>query len=161
MDGGHTISWRTASRFRGRVQLTTDGHRAYLEAVEDAFGGDMDFAIAEDLWRSNELRSAIAPRVHRLRHENRHRQSRSGARQYLFRGAPEPDDADGDAAVYPAHQRLFKEDREPCGGGRAALHLLQFRANPQNSEDHARDGRWHLRPRLELSGDRISGLVVA
>ncbi len=27
-----------------RVQLTTDGHRAYLEAVEGAFGGDVDYA---------------------------------------------------------------------------------------------------------------------
>ncbi len=27
-----------------RVQLTTDGHRAYLEAVEEAFGDDVDYA---------------------------------------------------------------------------------------------------------------------
>jgi hypothetical protein len=27
-----------ASRLRGRVQLTTDGHKPYLSAVEDAFG---------------------------------------------------------------------------------------------------------------------------
>lgn len=27
-----------------RVQLTSDGHRAYLEAVEGAFGADIDFA---------------------------------------------------------------------------------------------------------------------
>ena len=27
-----------------RVQLTTDGHKAYLEAVEGAFGGDVDYA---------------------------------------------------------------------------------------------------------------------
>jgi hypothetical protein len=26
------------------VQLTTDGHKAYLAAVEDAFGSDVDFA---------------------------------------------------------------------------------------------------------------------
>jgi IS1 family transposase len=32
------------SRLANRVQLTTDGHRAYLEAVEGAFGGDVDFA---------------------------------------------------------------------------------------------------------------------
>ncbi len=25
-----------------RVQLTTDGHKAYLQAVEDAFGADID-----------------------------------------------------------------------------------------------------------------------
>jgi hypothetical protein len=33
-----------ASRLRGRVQLTTDGHAAYLEAVEGAFGCDIDYA---------------------------------------------------------------------------------------------------------------------
>lgn len=27
-----------------RFQLTSDGHRAYLQAVEDAFGGDVDYA---------------------------------------------------------------------------------------------------------------------
>jgi IS1 family transposase len=33
-----------ASRLANRVQLTTDGHRMYLSAVEDAFSGDVDFA---------------------------------------------------------------------------------------------------------------------
>ncbi len=28
-----------------RMQLTTDGHKAYLEAVEGAFGGDVDYAM--------------------------------------------------------------------------------------------------------------------
>ena len=32
------------SRLSNRVQLTSDGHRAYLEAVEGAFGGDVDYA---------------------------------------------------------------------------------------------------------------------
>ncbi|MGL5839245.1 MAG: IS1 family transposase [Sphingorhabdus sp.] len=33
-----------ASRLATRVQLTSDGHRAYLEAVEGAFGCDVDYA---------------------------------------------------------------------------------------------------------------------
>lgn len=33
-----------ASRLSDRVQLTTDGLKAYVSAVEDAFGGDVDFA---------------------------------------------------------------------------------------------------------------------
>jgi len=32
------------SRLANRVQLTTDGHRAYLNAVEEAFGDDIDYA---------------------------------------------------------------------------------------------------------------------
>jgi IS1 family transposase len=33
-----------ASRLANRVQLTSDGHKAYLEAVEGAFGADVDYA---------------------------------------------------------------------------------------------------------------------
>jgi 3-methyladenine DNA glycosylase/8-oxoguanine DNA glycosylase len=33
-----------ASRLANRVQLTSDGHKAYLEAVEGAFGADIDYA---------------------------------------------------------------------------------------------------------------------
>ena len=33
-----------ASRLANRVQLTTDGHKPYLEAVEHAFGNDIDYA---------------------------------------------------------------------------------------------------------------------
>ena len=31
------------SRLANRVQISTDGHKAYLEAVEGAFGGDVDY----------------------------------------------------------------------------------------------------------------------
>ncbi len=34
-----------ASRLHNRVQLTTDGHKVYLSAVEDAFGADVDYAM--------------------------------------------------------------------------------------------------------------------
>lgn len=34
-----------ASRLRYRVQLTTDGHKPYLEAVEESFGSNIDYAI--------------------------------------------------------------------------------------------------------------------
>ena len=33
------------SRLSTRVQLTTDGHDAYMEAVEEAFAGDVDYAM--------------------------------------------------------------------------------------------------------------------
>ncbi len=38
------------SRITNRVQLTTDGHKAYLEAVEGAFGGDVDYAILHKVY---------------------------------------------------------------------------------------------------------------
>jgi IS1 family transposase len=34
-----------ASRLANRIQLTTDGHRVYLNAVEDAFGSNVDYAM--------------------------------------------------------------------------------------------------------------------
>jgi hypothetical protein len=34
-----------AKRLANRVQLTSDGHKAYLEAVEGAFGSDIDYAM--------------------------------------------------------------------------------------------------------------------
>lgn len=34
-----------AKRLAHRVQLTSDGHRPYLEAIEGAFGGDIDYAM--------------------------------------------------------------------------------------------------------------------
>ena len=37
-------------RLANRVQLTTDGHRAYLEAVEDAFGANIDYAMLIKLY---------------------------------------------------------------------------------------------------------------
>src|SRR5271163_1430202 len=48
--GGRDAGWAKefmedcASRISSRVQITTDGHRAYLEAVEGAFGMDCDYA---------------------------------------------------------------------------------------------------------------------
>ncbi|MEA3132894.1 MAG: hypothetical protein QOG17_740 [Gammaproteobacteria bacterium] len=38
------------SRLANRVQLTSDGHKAYLEAVEGAFGGDIDYAMLVKLY---------------------------------------------------------------------------------------------------------------
>lgn len=40
------------ARLANRVQLTTDGHKAYLEAVEGAFGDDVDYAQLVKLYGS-------------------------------------------------------------------------------------------------------------
>lgn len=41
------------ARLSGRIQLTSDGHKAYLEAVEGAFGGDIDYAILHKVYGSS------------------------------------------------------------------------------------------------------------
>lgn len=38
------------ARLANRVQLTTDGHRPYLQAVEDAFGSDVDYSMLIKLY---------------------------------------------------------------------------------------------------------------
>jgi IS1 family transposase len=46
-DGNYAMGFMDdlRSRLANRVQLTSDGHRAYLEAVEGAFGADVDYAM--------------------------------------------------------------------------------------------------------------------
>jgi IS1 family transposase len=39
-----------ASRLSSRIQLTTDGHSAYLEAVDGAFGAEVDYAMLVKLY---------------------------------------------------------------------------------------------------------------
>ncbi len=41
-----------ASRLANRVQLTTDGHNAYLDAVDAAFGGQVDYSMLVKLYGS-------------------------------------------------------------------------------------------------------------
>ena len=41
-----------ASRLSHRVQLTSDGHRPYLEAVEGAFGPEIDYAVLVKLYNN-------------------------------------------------------------------------------------------------------------
>jgi IS1 family transposase len=45
-DSGYATQFMrdVADRIITRIQLTSDGHKAYLNAVEDAFGGDVDYA---------------------------------------------------------------------------------------------------------------------
>ena len=52
---GNAFMLDLASRLKNRVQLTTDGHRVYLNAVENAFGHDIDYAMLVKVYgRSNQ-----------------------------------------------------------------------------------------------------------
>jgi IS1 family transposase len=54
--GGRGAGWAKdfmedcASRISNRVQITTDGHKGYLEAVEHAFGADIDYAMLQKIY---------------------------------------------------------------------------------------------------------------
>jgi hypothetical protein len=52
-----------ARRLANRVQLTTDGHRPYLEAIEGAFGADIDYAQLIKLYGNTEDERRYSPGV--------------------------------------------------------------------------------------------------
>jgi hypothetical protein len=50
------------SRLANRVQLTSDGHKAYLEAIEGAFGSDIDYAMLVKIYgQSSESEKRYSP----------------------------------------------------------------------------------------------------
>jgi IS1 family transposase len=68
-----------APRLASRVQLTSDGHKPYLEAVEGAFGADIDYAMLIKIY-------GAAP-------DGQRRYSPAictGARKYRVEGNPDP-----------------------------------------------------------------------
>jgi hypothetical protein len=50
-----------ARRLTSRVQLTTDGHKMYLSAVEDAFGGEIDYAMLNKIYTSSQEEHRYSP----------------------------------------------------------------------------------------------------
>jgi IS1 family transposase len=54
-DGGTAFAFvqDLAKRLANRVQLTTDGHKVYLDAVEGAFGADVDYAMLVKMYGSD------------------------------------------------------------------------------------------------------------
>ena len=100
-----------ASRLTTRAQITTDGHRAYVEAVEGAFGMEVDYAMLIKLYGS--------PAVYDTRYSpgeviGIETQIKSGnpdpkAHLYFVRGAPESHHADVYAALHSPDQWLLKE----------------------------------------------------
>jgi IS1 family transposase len=75
----YTFIQDLAKRLANRVQLTTDGHRAYLSAVEDSFGADIDYAMLVKLYgndASNETRYSPAECI--------------GCREVVVSGRPNP-----------------------------------------------------------------------
>src|SRR3954467_6368656 len=69
-------------RIANRVQLTTDGHKAYLQAVEDAFGADIDYGMLVKLY---------GPETSGQGHERKYSPSECvGARKDTITGNPDP-----------------------------------------------------------------------
>ncbi len=79
---GHAFMLDLASRLANRVQLTTDGHKVYLEAVEGAFGNDIDYAMLVKLYEGDSGKNSPA--------ETRYSPARcTGARTQRITGEPD------------------------------------------------------------------------
>src|SRR5579864_6505513 len=69
-------------RLANRVQLTTDGHRAYLQAVEEAFGAEIDYGMLVKLYGAETGDQG---------HERKYSPSEClGARKDTITGNPDP-----------------------------------------------------------------------
>ena len=115
------------SRLANRVQITHGRPPAYLEAVEGAFGGDVDYAqvIKHTAPRLRQRAATARPNAPGSR-KSAWKATPTKARLDLLRGGPQQDDADAHAAVYSPDERPLQEGREPRPHGRALHPVLQF-----------------------------------
>ena len=133
-----------AGRMSNRVQISTDGLRAYVEAMESAFGADVDYAQIVKTYGHEEVsdnRRYSAPEF-------------VSSEKKVITG--NPDEADlyqlhraAERYHSPAHAPpdspdagIQQEARELRGGGCAALRLLQLRKASQYAALHSGNGRW-------------------
>jgi IS1 family transposase len=63
-DAAYEFMQDLAGRLCNRIQLTTDGHAAYLQAVEGAFGSEIDYAMLVKIYgESSEPEKRYSPAV--------------------------------------------------------------------------------------------------
>jgi hypothetical protein len=119
------------------------GHKAYLEAVENAFGADIDYAQLQKIYGAsleNETRYSPRP-LYRLRHESCERESRFQAREHIVCGTPEPQHENEHSPIHSPDQCVLEEDREPRGCCGDLVHVLQFCARASGLARNPRDGK--------------------
>jgi transposase-like protein len=54
-DAANAFLQDVAVRLANRVQLTTDVHKPYLDAVEDAFGADIDYSVLVKIYGASPI----------------------------------------------------------------------------------------------------------
>jgi hypothetical protein len=100
----HDPHGRLAHALTGdRVQLTTDGHKAYLRAVEGAFGADVDYAMLVKLYGAarESLEGRYSAECIGARKERIEGRPAIRHNQHVLCGTPEPEYAHVDASVHP------------------------------------------------------------
>ena len=143
------------TRIEDRPQISTDGLKAYREAVDEAFGGDVDFAqIIKEYGKDEraDSRKYSPAKCTGMEKISRMGIAQSGHREHVIRGAAEPLDAHGDAPVHAAHQRILEAAGQALRDAGPVLFQLQPReaarrgAHEGQQPDHPGDGRRHRGP---------------
>ncbi len=139
-----------AGRLASRVQITTDGHKPYVNAVEDAFGADVDFAQLVKLYgaeRPGEARYSCANYV--------------CSRKVAVTGAPNMEHVStsyverANLTMRMSMRRFtrltnaFSKKAQNLAAA-VGLHFMHynFRAHPPDASRHSGDGGWRFRSRL-------------
>ena len=157
---GECAAWfmdDVAARVATRIQLTSDGHKAYLDAVEGAFGADVDYAMLNKIYGASPeaAKGRYSPAECIGAKERADRgQARHGACQHVLCRARQSDHADAQPALHAVDECFFEEIREPRAYGRNLERLVQFHPHPQDASYHACDGGWSVRNRDGLVCDR-------
>jgi IS1 family transposase len=153
-DGEYALAFMddVRDRLANRVQLTTDGHKAYLNAVEEAFGADIDYAMLVKMYGEPEGRA--------VPQERRYSPAVcTGAKKTRIEGEPDLAHVStshverqnltyADAPLHASHQRVFKEVREPRAHGCALHCLVQLHPRSQDAENVTGNGRWRFQDAL-------------
>ena len=143
LDSAYTFMHDLADRLTRRVQMTTDGYRIYLEAVESAFYTGIDYAMLHKIYGSTQETETRYSPAQCL-----------GCDVKVISGRPDPEHV---STSYVERQNLTmrmrmkrfarlsngfsKKYRESHSRGLAPLHALQLRQDSQVTTHNARSSR--------------------
>ena len=137
---------------------THDGHRRTLDAVESAFGAQIDYAILINWQRSRRRAAILAAGLPRGRPDRCHQQSQPVAHLHVIRGAADLDRSHDDAPLQAVVEWFQRQGRESHSGrGDQLLRLQLPHQDSQVAENVSRDGR---RP-VESTGRRVESCEPA
>ena len=136
------VSDLARSASKNRVQITTDGRKAYIDAVAVTFNEDVDYAMLIKLYGASpegEKRYSAAECI--------------GIKKKPILGDPDykhistsyaerqkPDYAHEHAPLHTPNERIFQKGRKPHSRTFHLFYALQFRTHPSDATSNPSDG---------------------